>query len=255
MILSKNEKKILSAIEKNGFYKFDKAIPDQKLKALSAETKKALRSKNKYVKKNYLYLAHNFSPHLLNFLDFNPVQKYVDLILGNTCIIHSYNAINLPPKQNNKIQNKIHRDSPRFCRPYLLSVQLLIMLDDFTSQNGATFFYPKSHLFEKKPSKKLFHDKAFQMLGNAGDIVLFDSLMWHRGGINNTKSQRKALTIVYNRPFMKQQIDLTKATKSHIRNKCNKKMRRLLGFNTRVPTNIKEFDLPIEKRLYKPNQG
>ena len=75
---------------------------------------------------------------------------------------------------------------------------------------------------------------------------LFDSLVALRRN-DNTKSQRKALTIVYNRPFMKQQIDLTKATKSHIRNKCNKKMLRLLGFNARVPSNIQEFDLPIEK--------
>ena len=75
IVNKKNEKKILSAIEKNGFYKFDKAISDQKLKALLADIEKALRSKNKYVKKNYLYLPHNFSSHLLNFFSLQSCLK------------------------------------------------------------------------------------------------------------------------------------------------------------------------------------
>ena len=80
-------------------------------------------------------------------------------------------------------------------------------------------------------------------------------IAFNEPGINSTNSDRKALTIVYNRSFMKQQIDLTKATKNSIIKKCNSKVRRLLGFNARMPSNIKEFDLPVGKRLYKPNQG
>jgi hypothetical protein len=51
---------------------------------------------------------------------------------------------------------------------------------------------------------------------------------------------------------MKQQIDLTLSLTREVK---NEKTRRLLGFNSRVPTNIEEFNLPESERLYKPNQG
>ena len=244
----------LESVEKNGYFHFKSAISKDKIKLLNEDTIRTLKLKNPYVKKNYFYVAHNFSSNLLKFLEYNPIQKYVDLIMGKNCIIHSYSAVNLPPSENNIIQNKIHRDTARFCRPYLLSSQIIVLLDDFTKKNGATYFYPKSHFMSKKPSRKDFNLKSFQIEGRAGDIIFFDSLMWHCGGINKTKFDRKCLTVVYNRPFMKQQIDLSSATKKNIKDKIGKQTKRLLGFNARVPKNIKEFNLPLNERHYKPNQ-
>jgi hypothetical protein len=31
--------------------------------------------------------------------------------------------------------------------------------------------------------------------------------------------------------------------------------KRLIGMNVRMPTSLAEFYLPLERRLYKPNQG
>ena len=51
---------------------------------------------------------------------------------------------------------------------------------------------------------------------------------------------------------MKQQIDLTNCLSREVK---NENIRRLLGFNVRVPSNIEEFNLPESERLYKTNQG
>ena len=203
-------------------------------------------------KDNYFYLAHTLSDQFFSFICENPAQSYIDSILGNTCIILSFNGISLKPNESNPIQNKIHRDTQRFSRPYLLSIQQILILDDFTKENGGTYLLPKSHLRPEKPSDEYFHENAIQIEAKKGDIVLFDSLTWHKGGVNTTLHQRRALTLVFTRSFMKQQIDLTSCLSREVKNET---IRRLLGFNVRVPSSIEEFNLPDSKRLYKPNQG
>ena len=80
-------------------------------------------------------------------------------------------------------------------------------------------------------------------------------MLWHAAGINKTSNTRRAVTTVYTRSFMKQQIDLTKATSQKIIDTLNRDQRRLLGFNARVPASLEEFNLPDHERLYKANQG
>ena len=241
------------AINTVGYMKFENVI-DQKMLEEMRSGVDLMLSQEESLGRNHFYLAHNHLP-FLKFLEENPLQAFVDSQLGDTCIIHSYNGITLMPNIQNPIQNAIHRDSPRFCRPYLLSMQILLMLDDFNKENGATYVLPGSQHVEEKPSEGYFYENAVQLEGSSGDGVVFDSMLWHAGGLNRTFMQRRGLTIVYTRPFMKQQIDLTKATDPEILSIASSNLHRLLGFNVRVPTNLNEFNLPKEERLYKANQG
>lgn len=243
------------SLNTNGYYKFDSVIDKESIQEMQTAVDNSLNSKSPAVRQNHFFMAHNFDKVFLDFISINPLQKYVDEILGNTCIIHSYNGITLKPTVSNPIQNAVHRDSPRFCRPFLLSLQILIMLDDFTKENGATYILPGSHYIEDKPVDELFYKNAIQVEGKAGDAVIFDSMLWHAGGTNTTAKQRRALTLVYTRSFMRQQIDLTRATNPEIVLNADEKIKRLLGFNVRVPSSIEEFNLPTSERLYKPNQG
>lgn len=238
-----------------GYQLFTKQIERSQIISLQTAFEETISKKTPEIHNTYFYLAHQLHNSFYNFLNSNPIQKEIDLILGNTSIVHSFNGITLKPFIENEIQNKIHRDTQRFSREYLLSIQMIVMLDDFTKENGGTYFLPKSHLTETKPSEEEFFKNAVQIQGKAGDIVLFDSLCWHAGGKNITDKERRALTLVFTRSFMKQQIDLTANKKIEIKSSGNKRMRRLLGFDVRVPKNIEEFNLPEKFRLYKSNQG
>lgn len=204
---------------------------------------------------NFFYLAHTRGQALAALLDLSPLQSYVDAILSDTCILHSYNGIDLRPLVGNRLQNSIHRDSPRFSRQYPLSIQILYMIDDFTKENGATYCLPGSHQVSDKPSDEYFWANAVQIEGRAGDAMVFDSMVWHAGGENTTTASRRGLTCVFTRSFMKQQIDLPRATPSVLVSSLNERSRRLLGFNARVPASLEEFLVPADQRLYKANQG
>ena len=129
------------------------------------------------------------------------------------------------------------------------------MVDDFSVDNGATYILPGSQLIEGKPSDDHFYKHAIQIEGKSGDAILFDAMLWHAGGVNKTKLPRRAITKVFTRAFMKQQIDYTKATEPSVLKGVTERSRRLLGFDARVPENIVQFLLPEPDRLYKPNQG
>jgi ectoine hydroxylase-related dioxygenase (phytanoyl-CoA dioxygenase family) len=136
-----------------------------------------------------------------------------------------------------------------------LALQALICLDPFTFKNGATYLLPASHHIKDRPSDDYFYKNAHRVIANPGDVVFFDSLIWHAGGKNKTNLPRRGITIVYTRSYMKQQIDLTKALSVDFIKSMPELGKKLIGMNVRVPTSIDEFYLPEEYRLYKPNQG
>lgn len=244
-------------LNSKGYCHFPDVVPQELLNRLRFQIDKVIGAdlKSGRTRGHYSYLAQNNGDCFVELLEVSPLQDYIDLILGDTCIIHSYNMIRIAPDIENPIQNSIHRDSPRFCRPYLLSMQILFLIDDFTIENGATYLLPGSHKTESKPTDEDFYVGADRMIGREGDAVIFDSMVWHTGGRNEAKDHRRGITIVYTRPFMKQQIDLPRATKLEVVTQLSERSKRLLGFNARMPASIGEFMLPAEERLYKPNQG
>lgn len=69
-----------------------------------------------------------------------------------------------------------------------------ILLDDFTAENGATYFLPNSQLMNEAPSEEDFYKNAKRVIAPAG-IWFFNARIWHAGGQNHTNNWRHALTI------------------------------------------------------------
>lgn len=251
------------SIKTVGFYKIKNCINNQGLiqslindiDSCYQEDKANIKSYDTY---KFYDIVHQILERGSSFLELmlNPtISECAEKILSPTCIIHSYNAVRLMPSRGNNA-TKIHRDCPRFYRQdYPLSLQALICLDPFTLENGATYLLPASHHVPEKPTDEYFYKNAERVVANPGDVVFFDSLVWHAGGENLTELPRRGITIVYTRPFMKQQIDLTKALSPDYIASMPALGKKLIGMDARVPSSLNEFYLPEEDRLYKANQG
>jgi ectoine hydroxylase-related dioxygenase (phytanoyl-CoA dioxygenase family) len=84
------------------------------------------------------------------------------------------------------------------------------MLDDFTPTNGPTRFVPDTHRSGKTPRQVLTdpnapHPDEQVTLGNAGDVVLMNSHLWHGGTQNHTAIPRRSLHGFYVRGDLPQQ--------------------------------------------------
>jgi len=185
------------------------------------------------------------------FLASLPLDEAITDFLGGRYILNACGAyLNLPGSST--YVGRIHRDVRSFTGPHALMVNMLVMLDDFTEENGASWMLSGSHRHPDRPSDDIFLAHAERNTGRAGDIVLFDSHLWHCAGVNRSSASRRALTISYSRPFMKPQMDYLRMMGTEPQNEA---MRQLLGFNARVPDSLEAYYQPPERRTYRADQG
>ena len=126
-----------------------------------------------------------------------------------------------------------------------------ILLDDFTEENGATWFLPRSQWQAEAPSEDDFYKKAQRLIAPAGSVLFFNARLWHAGGDNQTDQWRHALTINMCRPYMKQRIDIPRAMAGMDLSGVSERVRQKLGFFSQPPASLDEYYLPPEQRSFR----
>ncbi|NOT53470.1 MAG: hypothetical protein HOP18_02585 [Deltaproteobacteria bacterium] len=173
--------------------------------------------------------------------------------IGETAILHLINGIIAFPRQASN-QLVFHRD---FAKPFtsdqLLSLNTFWLLDDFTSETGATWFVPHSHHLSYTPSDAYLQKYAERILAPRGSVVVFDSRVYHRGAENHSPTPRRALNLQYTRPFIKQQINLAALMADHI--DPESPLAQTLGLWSVPPPSVKRFRVPPTQRTYRQGQG
>jgi ectoine hydroxylase-related dioxygenase (phytanoyl-CoA dioxygenase family) len=84
------------------------------------------------------------------------------------------------------------------------------LLDDFTTENGATRMVPGSHRWGQRPQDVLAdpmapHPDEILLIGKAGSIAVMNSHLWHGGTANRTSAPRLAMHGFYCRRDKPQQ--------------------------------------------------
>jgi len=162
------------------------------------------------------------------------VLQVVRRLLGDFHILNLQNAIlNRPSKKHR--QSAWHRDLPylnSICSGSL-AVSALFAIDDFSELSGGTVVLPYSHKLRELPSNEYIEKQQLSIEIKAGCVVLFDAMLFHRAGDNNSSSVRRALNHMYTIPIIKQQYDISSVLKE---NKItDSRTRMLLGGTSIVP--------------------
>lgn len=182
------------------------------------------------------------------------LQQLVAPILGQSWIMYAATSSSIPPKGTN-YSSRLHVDSPRFQPGYVFNLGLIWTLDEYTEQNGPLKVLPGSHHSSETPPETLFEKNCVKVLGPAGSLILFNARVFHRTGENHTYNWRHSMTMNACRSFMKQRMDWVRMLPDSVTGQLNEQARRLIGFDTRLPTSLEEFFLPEDQRLYKAGQG
>jgi len=203
------------------------------------------------------YMVHNpmlLDPVFFGILQHPGVISAMDALLSATSIVYAFTTSSMPAGGTN-YSNRIHVDCPRVIPNYVSNIGIILALDDFTEENGATYFLPSSFESEDPPLRDEFFANAVRVFPKAGDMVVFNARTWHLGGANETDTDRHALTINACRSYMRQRFDYPRMIDTEISKRLSPILRRVLGFNVRVPSSMDEYYLPPEERLYLPGQG
>jgi len=98
------------------------------------------------------------------------------------------------------------RNAGHIPSPYpdaLFHLTTLWMLSPFSAENGATLVVPQSHRSPNNPTgdngidPRAPHPDEVHVSGQAGDVLVFDSRLWHASAPNTTANPRVALAVRY----------------------------------------------------------
>lgn len=191
-----------------------------------------------------------------NIFDNLYFTNFINEILEESSIVYAYTSSSMPPSGTN-FSGRIHVDCPRLIKDYITNIGVTILLDDFTTDNGATWFMPYSHDRLKKPTQEEFYKKSNRVLAPAGSVWFFNARTWHAGGNNESNAWRHALTINFCRPWMKQRLDIPKCIEnSEINtNKISKVSKQKLGFHSQIPVSYDEYYVEPNHRKFKQDNS
>ncbi|MFP3553212.1 phytanoyl-CoA dioxygenase family protein [Paraburkholderia sp. SIMBA_049] len=186
--------------------------------------------------------------------DMEPLMPYLERYFGGRFILNSFGgAINTRDRRS--YAQRVHRDIRSYSGDLPLLLNTLVMLDDFTADNGATFLLPGSHKDAAKPTDEAFYQDAVQAVAPAGSILIFNSNVWHAGGNNMTDLPRRSVTPMFCKPFIKQQFDYPRAVGYDKGDSLKSHTRQVIGYNARVPATLDEWYQPPARRMYRSDQG
>ncbi|MCC6586296.1 MAG: phytanoyl-CoA dioxygenase family protein [Bryobacterales bacterium] len=146
------------------------------------------------------------------FLDLasNPaILHYVRQVLGNELKLSSLNARCADPRSNS--HQPLHVDQGLLPDDQGNSVcNVVLMLDDFTPDNGALRAVPGTHKSGQNPVHTLANPSEPQpgeilVTGTAGTAVIMNAHLWHGGTANRTTQPRRAIHAFYCRRDKPQQ--------------------------------------------------
>jgi ectoine hydroxylase-related dioxygenase (phytanoyl-CoA dioxygenase family) len=204
-----------------------------------------------------LMLAYN--DHFFRFLELDAVHAILDATVSDTAILHLQNGLILPSFAEGKVpktfQTSFHRDFPRNLNGFLASVNLFVAIDEFRADNGATLVVPGTHQLAEPPSPAYLEENKIPVTCPAGSIVVFDSTLWHAAGPNVSGADRLAINHQFTRSYFKQQVDYVRALGADKVLAQDPRTQQLLGWYTRVVTNLDEYYRAPEERLYRSGQG
>lgn len=173
------------------------------------------------LKMNIQYLMENefnTAYEIINKFEYKNIYNLLELdksfqqLLSNSYIVECLNKLfnhtnyHLTSFYSNKLSfsnNKKHYwhvDYPYntfvepFCDKELYCVQVMILLTDFTEENGATQYIAGSQKYGTNPNNDvLLNHKVKTIVAKKGSVIVSFGNMWHTEGVNTTSDSRIAL--------------------------------------------------------------
>lgn len=184
----------------------------------------------------------------------NPtVFQLISELIRDTAILHLQNVVILEPEIKHG-QAHYHRDITflNFISDKIFSISALWIIDNFDEESGGTWIIPFTHKMSEWPSEKYLEENAIQIIAKPGSVIVFDSMLIHKGGSNKGKKKRRGINHMYTRPFIKQQIDFPSLMKGRF--DIESKISQVLGFWAIPPKSVEEYRADPDKRTYRKRQ-
>lgn len=181
-------------------------------------------------------------PFFLDVAMKKPVLEVVQQILGSYVTLMLQNGVvNHPAVGQEQNAGAWHRDLnyQHFVSSRPLSISALFCIDSFSVHTGGTVVLPHSHRDEAFPSAEYVAANQRTIEAPAGSVLVFDSMIFHRSGLNRSEAPRRAINHMYTIPLLKPQLSYARAFGDRYAD--DPFLRQFLGYETEPATSAREF--------------
>ncbi|KAI9813058.1 MAG: hypothetical protein M1827_004278 [Pycnora praestabilis] len=184
-------------------------------------------------KTNRIYALADKSRVFDKFVLHPDILALNDYFLEEGYLLSTYLTVTVRPGGESQ---QLHNDDQFIGHPRprpLFSTGLMVSLDDFTADNGATVVIPGSHLWsdERIPLR----EQTIPITMPAGSAVFFLAPVYHGAGNNKTDKQRRSLALQYCQPWLRQTENMMIAVQPEDLNEIPKRLRDMLGYRVHQP--------------------
>jgi ectoine hydroxylase-related dioxygenase (phytanoyl-CoA dioxygenase family) len=195
----------------------------------------------------------------------NPlVLSIVDHFLAPNYLLSSNLAINVHPGETPQPFHSDHTQIPHCPRTEINGISTIWAIDAFTENNGATEIIPGSHLLNDDqitnstiPDSHILNDdevvsehSAIKVVMPAGSVIVFHGSLIHRGGANNSRTTRLAITPQYCQPWLRQLENMVLAVPPDSAKHLSRRVQELLGYSINDPGFMGYVDGLHPRRLF-----
>ncbi len=244
-----NLRKIQNKLNNEGICIVDNFLSEKKCNEYVNLLKKILANrikKKEYVGQKNSIILYNFfleDRRLLKLIYNEDIDKVLkktideDYVLTTATARNQYlsNLDNVNLKNSNTSGQKWHTDNRYINNQAIkpsLSYLVIFVLEDFTKDNGSTFYVKRSHK-QKKKTKINKNSKINILTAKKGSVIFMDSNLNHKAGIPS-KNSRWSIFNIYSPWFVKPYFQFNKL---NYKMKLNKKLKKILHFNSTPPLN------------------
>ncbi|MBY0292314.1 MAG: phytanoyl-CoA dioxygenase family protein [Alphaproteobacteria bacterium] len=154
-------------------------------------------------------IARAPSAHDKIFIDIamnKPIHDICKRMLGEYFILMSQNAIINKPGTDH-YQFTWHRDLnyQHYTSSHPLALSALLCIDPFSGKTGGTYVLEGTHLQKEFPSDQYVVKNQIVVEAPIGSIIVFDSMLFHRTGLNQSNIIRRAVNHIITVPMIAQQ--------------------------------------------------
>lgn len=143
-------------------------------------------------------------------------------------------------------QMPMHIDSfVPYTGSHVFIMQCSILLEDQSEENGCTVLVPGSHLSDQYAPQESF-DNAVSIEAKAGDLVFWDSRIWHGARKNDSGGTRWAMIATFCRWWIKQAFDIPGNLPQEIYDQLTETEKAVLGYCS-VPYDDETFGIDMKR--------
>ena len=143
-------------------------------------------------------------------------------------ILNYFNA----RSSGNKLDLHIDSHIP-YVGEHIFMMQVVFLLEKSTIDNGCTIVVPGSHNSGKYTDRSI--EKVTSLEGEPGDMIIWDSRLWHGTTENITSNTRWAIVSTFSQWWIKQANDIPKGLENNVFKTLTDKQKQLLGFLSLPP--------------------